>query len=98
MYILRNHGKISVTDDDVRMNIRISRDECIDALRAVAGGGIRGEDKEVASRVVGVEAVGNPRLATLTYRSKCENMVLGDKSRYALVYHYFSAFVGAHFS
>jgi len=31
------HGKISVTDDDVRMNIRISRDECIDASQAILG-------------------------------------------------------------
>ena len=36
-YMRLPHGKISVTDDDVRMNIRISRDECIDASQAILG-------------------------------------------------------------
>ena len=36
-YMRLPHGKISVTDDDVRMNIRISRDECIDAPQAILG-------------------------------------------------------------
>ena len=36
-YMRLPHGKISISDDDVRMNIRISRDECIDASQAILG-------------------------------------------------------------
>ena len=31
------HGKISVSDDDVRMHLRISRDELVDAPQAILG-------------------------------------------------------------
>ena len=31
------HGKISVTDDNVRMHLLISREECIDAPQAILG-------------------------------------------------------------
>ena len=31
------HGKISVSDDDVRMHLRISRDEMVDAPQAILG-------------------------------------------------------------
>jgi hypothetical protein len=36
-YMRLPHGRISVTDDDVRMHLRISRDERIDAPRAILG-------------------------------------------------------------
>lgn len=36
-YMRLPHGKISVTGDDVRMHIRISRDERIDAPQAILG-------------------------------------------------------------
>ena len=31
------HGKVSVSDDDVRMHLRISRDEMVDAPQAILG-------------------------------------------------------------
>ena len=31
------HGKVSVTDEDVRMHLRISRDEMVDAPQAILG-------------------------------------------------------------
>ena len=31
------HGKISVSDEDVRMNLRISRDEMVDVPQAILG-------------------------------------------------------------
>ena len=36
-YMRLPHGKISVTDDDVRMHLRISRDEMVDASQAILG-------------------------------------------------------------
>ena len=36
-YMRLPHGKISISDDDVRMHLRISRDECIDAPQAILG-------------------------------------------------------------
>jgi hypothetical protein len=36
-YMRLPHGRISVTDDDVRMHLRISRDECVDAPQAILG-------------------------------------------------------------
>ena len=34
------HGKVSVTDEDVRMHLRISRDEMVDAPQAILDEGI----------------------------------------------------------
>ena len=36
-YMRLPHGKISVSDDNVRMYLCISRDECIDAPQAILG-------------------------------------------------------------
>ena len=36
-YMRLPHGKVSVTDDDVRMNLRISRDEMVNAPQAIMG-------------------------------------------------------------
>ena len=36
-YMRLPHGKISVSNDDVRMHIRISRDEMVDAPQAILG-------------------------------------------------------------
>ena len=36
-YMLMPHGKVSVTDDDVRMHLRISRDEMVNAPQAIMG-------------------------------------------------------------
>ena len=36
-YMRLPHGKVSVSDDDVRMHLRISRDEMVDAPRAILG-------------------------------------------------------------
>ena len=39
-YMKLPHGRISVTDEDVRMNLRISRDEMVDAPQAILDEGI----------------------------------------------------------
>ena len=39
-YMRLPHGKVSVTDDDVRMHLRISRDEMVDAPQAILDEGI----------------------------------------------------------
>ena len=36
-YMRLPHGKVSVTDDDVRMHLRISRDEMVNAPQAIMG-------------------------------------------------------------
>ena len=36
-YMRLPHGRISVSDNDVRMNLRISRDEMVDAPQAILG-------------------------------------------------------------
>ena len=36
-YMRLPHGRISVSDDDVRMHLRISRDEMVDAPQAILG-------------------------------------------------------------
>ena len=36
-YMRLPHGKISVSDEDVRMNLRISRDEMVDVPQAILG-------------------------------------------------------------
>ena len=36
-YMRLPHGKVSVSDDDVRMHLRISRDEMVDAPQAILG-------------------------------------------------------------
>jgi len=36
-YMRLPHGKVSVTDEDVRMHLRISRDEMVDAPQAILG-------------------------------------------------------------
>ena len=36
-YMRLPHGKISVSDDNVRMHLCIARDECIDAPQAILG-------------------------------------------------------------
>jgi hypothetical protein len=36
-YMRLPHGKISVTDEDVRMHLRINRDEMVDAPQAILG-------------------------------------------------------------
>ena len=36
-YMRLPHGRITVSDDNVRMHLRISRDECIDAPQAILG-------------------------------------------------------------
>ena len=39
-YMRLPHGKVSVTDEDVRMHLRISRDEMVDAPQAILDEGI----------------------------------------------------------
>ena len=39
-YMKLPHGRISVTDEDVRMNLRISRNEMVDAPQAILNEGI----------------------------------------------------------
>ena len=39
-YMRLPHGKVSVTDNDVRMHLRISRDERVDAPQAILDEGI----------------------------------------------------------
>ena len=39
-YMKLPHGRISVTDEDVRMNLRISRNEMVDAPQAILDEGI----------------------------------------------------------
>ena len=36
-YMRLPHGRITVSDDDVRMNLRIRRDELVDAPQAILG-------------------------------------------------------------
>lgn len=36
-YLRLPHGKVSVTNDDVRMHLRISRDEMVNAPQAIMG-------------------------------------------------------------
>ena len=36
-YMRLPHGKISITDNNVRLNLSISRDECVDAPQAILG-------------------------------------------------------------
>ena len=36
-YMRLPHGKISITDNSVRLNLSISRDECVDAPQAILG-------------------------------------------------------------